>query len=223
MLIRSLCSPVALVCVVTPLCCLSLLVFAFVAQQRVLRQIAARHRIVLAVALFDQQGLLLCQHEDGLLPSAKIYPSVEPQGKPGILEFLGIRNRLSLNASSTKLTRSDPAFISFLRASWSWRKRSINASLATGSTGLPGDEHLEGMSSSVSGGVAPFHAGPSNTSVGDLDESDGDDSEFSGVSIEALRRAVMGFEMAGQEIATALCGTHNLQSTGVLYDGILKT
>ncbi|ORY81774.1 hypothetical protein BCR35DRAFT_352280 [Leucosporidium creatinivorum] len=213
---------IALVCVVTPLCCLSLLVFAFVAQQRVLRQIAARHRIVLAVALFDQQGLLLCQHEDGLLPSAKIYPSLEPKGKPGILEFLGLRNRLSLNASSTKLTRSDPAFIAFLRASWAWRKRSKSGSLATGSSGLPGDEHLEGMSSSVSG-VAPFHAGPSKTSVGDLDDSDGDTSDLSGVSVEALRRAVMGFEMAGQEIATALCGTHNLQSTGVLYDGILKT
>lgn len=185
-----------------------------------LRQIAARHRIVLAVALFDQDGLLLCQHQDGLLPSAKIYPSVEQHEskQAGILEFLGLRNRLSLSASSKKLTRSDPAFIAFLKSSWSWRRRQGAGSIATGSSSLPADEHGDGMASRTSAGQ--FHAGPSKVSVGE--ESD-EDSDLSGASVEALRRAVMGFEMAGQEIATALCGTHNLTSTGVLYDGILKT
>lgn len=202
---------------VAPVCCISLLIFAFIGQQRVLRQIAARHRIVLAVALFDQQGLLLCQHDDGLLPSAKIYPTADsPDTKTGILQFLGLRNRLSTNSQSKKLTRSDPAFIAFLRTSWAWRFRRGAGSIATGSTGRGADEAAEGMESRTSG------AAPWSGALEDLPGLTGDE-EYDGISLDALRRAVMGFEMAGQEIATALSGGHNLQSTGVLFDGILKT
>lgn len=76
------------------------------------------------------------------------------------------------------------------------------------------------MESRTSAAAPPFSA-----ALGDMDDLLGltGDEETDGICVEALRRAVMGFEMAGQEIATALSGSHNLQSTGVLFDGILKT
>ncbi|KAM0791207.1 hypothetical protein ACM66B_005689 [Microbotryomycetes sp. NB124-2] len=221
---------IALVCVVTPVCCLALLAFAVIGQQRMLRQIAARHRIVLTTAIFDQQGLLLCQHSDGLLPSAKIYPdSRGDDRKAGILQTLGLRDRLSLNASSRKLTRSDPAFVAFLQTSWSWRSRQ-GGSVATGSIGLVSDENVDGIESASSNpAMAHFVGTASRTShgggVGGGEEESGlpDMEGFDAAEFDGLRRAMMGFEMAGQEIATALTGTGNLQSSGVLYDNILKT
>ncbi|KAK4053883.1 hypothetical protein OIO90_003720 [Microbotryomycetes sp. JL221] len=220
---------IALVCVVTPVCCLALLAFAVIGQQRVLRQIAARHRIVLTAAIFDQQGLMLCQHADGLLPSAKIYPDTRAdERKTGILQMLGLRDRLSLNASSRKMTRSDPAFVAFLQSSWSWRSRQ-GGSVVTGSTGLVSDENVDGIESASSNPAMADLTGPaSRTShgggMGDCDDSglpeldDVDAAEYDG-----LRRALMGFEMASQELATALVGASKLQATGVLYDNILKT
>ncbi|KAK4048351.1 hypothetical protein OIV83_004873 [Microbotryomycetes sp. JL201] len=218
---------IALVCVVTPVCCLALLVFAVIGQQRVLRQIAARHRIVLTTAIFDQQGLLLCQLSDGLLPSAKIYPDQRgDERKTSILQLLGLRDRLSLNASSRKLTRSDPAFVAFLQTSWSWKSRQ-GGSVATGSNGLVSDENVDGIESASSNPALASFTGPaSRTSHGGGGVEDAglpDMDDLDAAEFDGLRRAMMGFEMAGQEIATALTGTGNLQITGVLYDNILKT
>lgn len=216
-------------CVVAPVCCLSLLVFAFVGQQRALRQIAARHRIVLAVAIFDHQGLLLCKPDDGLLPSSQIFPNSGPEDdRTSIWQLFGLRNRLSLEASSRKLTRADPAFIAFLRASWSWRghKEKSTAVTTSGQT----TEQPDGMASATShhdttGSVA----NSSRVSIADIIADSRRDSEsdhegaMSGPAIEAMRRSVLGFELAARDIATALSGNSNLQSTGVLFDEILKT
>lgn len=211
----------------TPVCCLALLAFAVIGQQRVLRQIAARHRIELSVAIFDPQGFLLCQHADGLLPSAKIYPDVRAdERKTGILQLLGLRDRLSLNASSRKLTRSDPAFVAFLQSSWSWRSKQAG-SIATGSSGMAPEEHADGAESPAASASWPAFAGPASrtSAAGAVDAPRLSDvlDDVSAEAMENLRRAVMGFEMASQEIATSLVGTGHLPATGILYDSILKT
>lgn len=185
-----------LVSVLAPVCSLTLLVVAYIAQKRLVRQIASRHRIVLAVAIFDSNGHLLVNHEDGLLPSAQIYPvSTSTPQKASFLEWLGVKDKLSLDASK-KLARSDPAFVAFLRASWSWKERS---STRDGLTSKMTAEELAEQ-------------------VVDLDEEEAGD-----MTVEQMRRAVVGFEIASQEIATNLIGTPNVKVNGILFDSILKT
>ena len=184
-----------LVSVLAPVCCVTLLVVAYVAQQRLVRQIASRHRIVLAVAIFDSNGHILVNHEDGLLPSAQIYPvSTSKPQKASFLEWLGVKDKLSLD-STKKLARSDPAFVAFLKTSWSWKERSARDAIPSQ---LTAEQRAE--------------------QVVELDDADAGD-----MTVEQMRRAVVGFEIASQEIAANLIGTPNVKVNGILFDSILKT
>ncbi|GAA5950722.1 hypothetical protein JCM21900_000492 [Sporobolomyces salmonicolor] len=204
---------IAVICVVAPVCCILLLIFAYVAQQRLVRQRAARHRIILATAIFDQQGLLLVHPESGLLPSARIYPSSSPEEKLSSLGFFGFRRRLHLEASKLKLARSDPAFIAFLKLSWSWRTRRRSAQASA-------DANREERDSAQASG----------SRSGDGDEGDHERSRLSETDdamtdsqTELMRRSILSFEMASEEIAMQLIGGSDVKTLGVLYDGILKT
>ncbi|GAA5820515.1 hypothetical protein JCM11251_003025 [Rhodosporidiobolus azoricus] len=212
---------IALICVVAPVCCILLLIFAFIGQQRILRQRLARHRIILSTAIFDQQGLLLVQPESGLLPSAKIYPSKSNEAeKVSFLQMLGIGNRLSLQASKLKLARSDPAFIAFLKMSWAWRSKrgpvpgGSNAAFA----GAPGaeQESAYGGTGSRSGEDGGEVTGISTPRLSEAED------EMTGSEAEIMRRSVLSFEMASEEIATQLTGSNDLKVLGVMYDSILK-
>ncbi|GAA5904048.1 hypothetical protein JCM6882_003811 [Rhodosporidiobolus microsporus] len=210
---------IALICVVAPVCCIFLLIFAFIGQQRILRQRLARHRIILSTAIFDNQGLLLVQPESGLLPSAKIYPSKSnEQEKVSFLQMLGIGNRLSLQASKLKLARSDPAFIAFLKMSWAWRSKRGSVpggtSAAFAGQGTGEQESSYGGTGSRSG--EDEAGGASSPHMSDLEE------EMTGSEAEIMRRSVLSFEMASEEIATQLIGTNDLKVLGVMYDSILK-
>jgi hypothetical protein len=197
--------PVALICVVAPVCCILLLVFAFIGQQRILRQRLSRHRIILSTAIFDQNGLMLVQPESGLLPSAKIYPSKSNEAEHvSFLQMLGIGQRLSFQASKLKLARSDPAFIAFLKLSWGWRSKR-----PTGVSGAPGEHD------SNYGGAS----GQDSPSTPRLSEAD---DELSGSEAELMQRSVLSFEMASEEIANQIVGSNDLKVLGVMYDSILK-
>ncbi|GJN90806.1 hypothetical protein Rhopal_003820-T1 [Rhodotorula paludigena] len=204
---------IVLICVVAPVCCILLLVFAFLGQQRALHQRAARHRIILSTAIFDQQGLLLVHPDSGLLPSAKIYPSKqnEPE-KFNVFQVLSSGNRMRLEASKLKLQRSDPAFVAFLKMSWNWR------TLKTPSAGAGGAiaEDLTSGPGSVS------RLGEEERDVGTTTRMSEADDEMTSSEAELMRRSVLSFEMAGEEIASELTGTPNLKALGVLYDSILK-
>ncbi|GAA6028392.1 hypothetical protein JCM8097_007009 [Rhodosporidiobolus ruineniae] len=214
---------IALICVVAPVCCILLLIFAFIGQQRILRQRLSRHRIILSTAIFDQQGLLLVQPESGLLPSAKIYPSKTNESeKVSFLQMLGIGNRLSLQASKLKLARSDPAFIQFLKLSWGWRSRKtsdkdVNGGLTAGSAG---GEHASSYGGTHSA-EDDRDGGPATPRMSE-DELTGSEAELTGSEAELMRRSVLSFEMASEEIAMQLTGTNDLRALGVMYDSILK-
>lgn len=203
---------VAIICVVAPICCILLLVFAYFGQQRVLHQKASRHRIMLSTAIFDQHGLLLVHPDSGLLPSAKIYPSRtnEPE-KFSLWQVITSGNRLRLDANKVKLQRSDPTFVAFLKLSWTWRTQKPSADAAAGAAG---DE-----ATSTFGGVGTVSRPGDEVDAGRLSEAD---DEMTGSEAEGLRRSVLSFEMAGEEIASELTGTPNLKALGVLYDAILK-
>ncbi|GAA6000073.1 hypothetical protein JCM10207_006038 [Rhodosporidiobolus poonsookiae] len=208
---------IALICVVAPVCCILLVIFAFIGQQRMLRQRLARHRIILSVAIFDQQGLMLVQPESGLLPSAKIYPSrTDESEKVGFFQMLGLGNRLALKASKLKIARSDPAFISFLKLSWGWRTR--KGSVHGAAAGPPGTSHSE--QESTYGGKSADEERDVGLNTPRLSEAD--DDELSGSEAEFLRRSVLSFQMASEEIANQLTGTDDLKALGVMYDSILK-
>jgi len=205
---------VAIICVVAPICCILLLVFAYLGQQRALHQKAARHRIMLSTAIFDQHGLLLVHPDSGLLPSAKIYPSrTNEQDKFSIWQVITSGNRLRLDANKVKLQRSDPAFVAFLKMSWAWRSQK-----QPGEAALVGGEDASATFGGVGGGGAASRAGE-DVGAGRLSEAD---DEMTGSEAEGLRRSVLSFEMAGEEIASELTGTPNLKALGVLYDSILK-
>ncbi|TNY24789.1 hypothetical protein DMC30DRAFT_6168 [Rhodotorula diobovata] len=203
---------IAIICVVAPICCILLLVFAYFGQQRVLHQKASRHRIMLSTAIFDQHGLLLVHPDSGLLPSAKIYPSRtnEPE-KFSLWQVITSGNRLRLDANKVKLQRSDPTFVAFLKLSWTWRTQKPSADAAAGAAG---DE-----ATSTFGGVGTVSRPGDEVDAGRLSEAD---DEMTGSEAEGLRRSVLSFEMAGEEIASELTGTPNLKALGVLYDAILK-
>ncbi|GAA5874518.1 hypothetical protein JCM16303_002891 [Sporobolomyces ruberrimus] len=196
---------ISIVSVVAPLCCISLLVFAWIAQRRQARQRAARHRIILSTAIFDHQGLLLVQPESGLLPSAQIYPTTSAKDEASLRSLFGSRNRLRLDSSRAKLSRSDPAFIAFLQESWSWRNHR-----ATPFAREEQQTHSRG--------------GPEEKR-GNREDLDGNGSESSGSSeAEMTRRSLISFQMASEEIATQISGNgEDLRCLGVLYDNILKT
>lgn len=199
---------IAIICVVAPICCILLLVFAYFGQLRLLRQRASRHRVILSTAIFDQNGLLLVHPESGLLPSARIYPNKPgEQEKVSLLQLLGDSSRLRLEASKLKLQRSDPAFVAFIKMSWSWRSQRAQAAAGTYGGNSPGD------------GSQGEHAvdGQSSPSMR-LSEAE----EATGSEAEMLRRSVLSFEMAGEEIASEVTGTPDLKALGVLYDSILK-
>ena len=73
--------------------------------------------------------------------------------------------------------------------------------------------------------MASFVGPASRTSHGGFDDERAlpDLEDMDAAAFDGLRRALMGFEMASQELATTLVGTGNLQATGILYDNILKT
>lgn len=203
---------VALVCVVAPLCCFTLLIFAIVGQAQVARNLAQRHRIIVAVALFDQQGLMLVQ-PNGLLPSAEIAPpsADEPPAstprKSSVAVFwaalLG-KNRLSLDAMNKKLGRDDPAFIAFLRRSWSWR------------TTNPVVEKPPPTATSI-------FSTTSNSPILSRPHLAGDGPKL-GVPEDDVDEAVLSFEQAALDISYRLSGAPDQPKVnGVLYDGILKT
>ncbi|GAA5872863.1 hypothetical protein JCM8547_005721 [Rhodosporidiobolus lusitaniae] len=207
---------IAIICVVAPVCCILLLIFAFIGQQRILRQRLSRHRIILSTAIFDQNGLMLVQPESGLLPSAKIYPSKTNEAeKVGFFQMLGFGNRLTLQASKLKLARSDPAFIAFLKMSWSWRTKKRPTT--------PGGSNLL----SPPGEQNSSYGGTNSRTDEDMDGpgtprmSEADD-EMTGTEAEIMRRSVLSFEMASEEIAQELVGSSDLKVLGVMYDSILK-
>ncbi|GAA5925475.1 uncharacterized protein JCM15063_005034 [Sporobolomyces koalae] len=187
---------ISIICVVAPICCISLLVFAYIAQLRHARQRAARHRIILSSAIFDQQGLLLVDPESGLLPTARIYASTTKEAKPSVLNFFGMgnRSRLRLDSSKVKVGRSDPAFAAFLQRSWEWRARQQPVSGAMKPTGWSSD--------------------PLDTTI---EAPDSDETK-------SLDRSLVSFQMASEEVAMQITGsTDDLRSIGVLCDSILKT
>ncbi|KAM0753752.1 hypothetical protein T439DRAFT_377899 [Meredithblackwellia eburnea MCA 4105] len=228
---------IALVCVVAPVCCLTLLVIAIIGQAQVVRNMAARHRVIVSVALFDQQGHLLVQ-PNGLLPSAEITPPAAPPdiGRRTIKELadqeagnvpapkatdaskfkwtpsrivaaLFSSNRLSLEAMNKKLTKDDPAFIAYLKASWSWRNRT---------TAFPAPNTAQGTFSPLTGAGTTGSPviRPSGTGAGAGAASED----------EELRLSVESFEQAASDISFRLLGTpDHARVNGVLYDGILKT
>ncbi|GAA5893557.1 uncharacterized protein JCM6883_003558 [Sporobolomyces salmoneus] len=197
---------ISIICVVAPICCISLVIFAWFAQLRHARQRAARHRIILSTAIFDHQGLLLVQPESGLLPSARIYPSSTSEDKPSFLSSFGIGNQLRLDSNRVKLSRSDPSFVAFVQESWRWRNRqSANKSSNNEKQGLPTD----GDETNAEGGEAGAGRNPKGI---DTNES------------EMLRRSLVSFQMASEDIATQIGGSgEDLRCLGVLYDSILKT
>ncbi|GAA5944147.1 hypothetical protein JCM3775_001080 [Rhodotorula graminis] len=202
---------IAIICVVAPICCILLLVFAYLGQQRALHQKAARHRIMLSTAIFDQHGLLLVHPDSGLLPSAKIYPSrTNEQDKFSIWHVITSGNRLRLDANKVKLQRSDPAFVAFLKMSWAWRSQK-----QPGEAAAVGDD----VNATSFGGVGAASRTGEGVGAGRLSEAD---DEMTGSEAEGLRRSVLSFEMAGEEIASELTGAPNLKALGVLYDSILK-
>ncbi|KAK4702911.1 hypothetical protein P7C70_g3315, partial [Phenoliferia sp. Uapishka_3] len=210
---------IALVATVGPVCCISLLAIAIIGQAQVVRNMAQRQRIIVAVALFDQQGLMLVQ-PDGLLPSAEIAAlSKGPKeddddaGKSGESSSAFARfwapffrkNRLSLEAMSQKLTKDDPAFIAFLRTSWSWR------SWRPQSTG-----YRPSTSMSILSNRSFTPKGPSGNSYG----------RKPGLHLpeDNLNQAISTFEQAALDLSNRLSGSRQEPKvTGVLYDGILKT
>ncbi|BGP02337.1 MHYT domain signaling protein [Rhodotorula toruloides] len=199
---------IAIICVVAPICCILLLVFAYFGQLRLLRQRASRHRVILSTAIFDQNGLLLVHPESGLLPSSRIYPNKPgEQEKVSLFQLLGDSNRLRLEASKLKLQRSDPAFVAFVKMSWSWRSQRGSAAPGTQGGNSSGD-------GSQGDRAADEESGPSMR----LSEAE----EMTGSEAEMLRRSVLSFEMAGEEIASEVTGTPDLKALGVLYDSILK-
>ncbi|BGP40448.1 hypothetical protein JCM10450v2_004430 [Rhodotorula kratochvilovae] len=206
---------IAIICVVAPVCCILLLIFAYLGQQRALHQKMSRHRIILSTAIFDQQGLLLVHPDSGLLPSAQIYPSRqnEPE-KSSIWQVIGSGNRLHLDASKLKLQRSDPAFVAFLKMSWNWRTQKAPDGAAPGVIGE--DAHL------AFGGPGTASRAGDDQEVGTTTRLSEADEEMTGTEAELLRRSIISFEMAGEEISSELTGSPNLKALGVLYDSILK-
>ncbi|BGP24991.1 MHYT domain signaling protein [Rhodotorula toruloides] len=200
---------IAIICVVAPICCILLLVFAYFGQLRLLRQRASRHRVILGTAIFDQNGLLLVHPESGLLPSARIYPNKPgEQEKVSLFQLLGTGNRLRLEASKLKLQRSDPAFVAFVKMSWSWRSQ-------RGSAAAPG---AHGGNSSGDGSQGERAADDESDPSMRLSEAE----EMTGSEAEMLRRSVLSFEMASEEIASEVTGAPDLKALGVLFDSILK-
>ncbi|SCZ88836.1 BZ3500_MvSof-1268-A1-R1_Chr2-1g04667 [Microbotryum saponariae] len=235
----------ALVSVVAPVCCLSLLVFAVIGQQRLLRRMAARQRIVVATAVWDGHGRLLVREADGLLPSSTLFPKAEKSKPTGFLEWLGLRNRLSLESSNKKLGRFDHAFVALLRASWAWKEQSLATVTRVGSE--VGATHGARRGSTTSSqadvhardyGAREFVAQAASAPLGrpslpvDLETDDQDEGHYGLKSQEGgfdddayhrMRSAVLGFEVAGREIATELVGSPVLSANGVLFDQILNT
>ncbi|GAA5948147.1 hypothetical protein JCM3765_007129 [Sporobolomyces pararoseus] len=198
---------ISIICVVAPICCISLVIFAWFAQLRHARQRAARHRIILSTAIFDHQGLLLVQPESGLLPSARIYPSSTPEDKPSLLSSFGFGTRLRLDSSKVKLSRSDPAFVAFLQESWNWRNNRRPSKFS---------DNTDRQTQSID-----FEAGGTGDSVGFEGASD-KRTELS--EAEMLRRSLLSFQMASEDIAMQIGGSgEDLRCLGVLYDSILKT
>ncbi|KDE08785.1 hypothetical protein MVLG_00891 [Microbotryum lychnidis-dioicae p1A1 Lamole] len=234
----------ALVSVVAPVCCLSLLVFAVISQQRLLRRMAARQRIVVATAIWDGHGRLLVREADGLLPSSTLFPKVEKAKPTGVLEWFGLRNRLSLESSNKKLGRFDHAFVALLRASWAWKEQSL--ATVTRVDSEVGATHDARRGSTISSqadvhardyGAREFVAQaasapgrpslPVDVETDDQDEGHYDlesqEGDFDDDAYERMRSAVLGFEVAGREIATELVGSPKLSANGVLFDQILNT
>lgn len=178
---------------------------------------AQRHRIIVAVALFDQKGLLLVQ-PNGLLPSAEISPAMDERDAetPRKASFASVwallinKDRLSLDSMNKKLAKGDPAFIACLKKSWSWRFKAqtllappptATSVFSTASSTAP----ILGLEASSKGGNA--HA-----------------SEPSGSPDDDVGRAVTSFEQAAQDLSHRLSGAPDQpRVNGVLYDGILKT
>ncbi|KAL8278451.1 hypothetical protein RQP46_009141 [Phenoliferia psychrophenolica] len=207
---------IALVCVVAPLCCFTLLLIAIVGQAQVVRNMAQRHRIIVAVALFDQKGLILVQ-PNGLLPSAEISPAMDERDAetPRKTSFASIwallisKDRLSLDSMNKKLAKGDPAFIACLKKSWSWRFKA--------QTLLPPPPTATSVFSTASStapilGLDASRGG--STGATELLESPDDD----------IGKAVASFEQAAQDLSHRLSGAPDQpRVNGVLYDGILKT
>lgn len=204
--------PVAIVCIVVPLSCITLLIIGFVAQQRVLRQNAARHRLIVAVALFDEQGHLLIQHEDGMLPSAEISPnSAPPSNSSSLFAFFGIR-RTGLHTSTKKLSRADPTFIAFLRASWRWQEPT-EVGLIRSSDLLDSPKRF-----SIANEYPDSPTSPNTESPG-----------MTAPASESRRMTMLAFYEASLSLSRRLGGSQEdgtvstTQINGVLFDGILKT
>ncbi|SCV71821.1 BQ2448_4515 [Microbotryum intermedium] len=233
----------ALVSVVAPVCCLSLLVFAVIGQQRLLRQMAARRRIVVATAIWDGHGHLLVREADGLLPSSTLFPKVKNAQSTGVLEWLGLRNRLSLESSNKKLGRFDHAFVALLRASWAWKEQSlftvtrVDSEVSTShgarrcsTTSSQADVHARdygvresvAQAASTPGGASPIDLNDDDQHEGHY-EIESQEGGFDDEADERMRSAVLGFELAGREIATELVGSPDLSANGVLFDQILNT
>ncbi|GAA5975721.1 hypothetical protein JCM11641_005847 [Rhodosporidiobolus odoratus] len=205
---------IAIICVVAPFCCIALLIFAFIGQQRLLRQRLSRHQIILSTAIFDQQGLLLVQPESGLLPSAKIYPSQNKEAEHlGLAQLFGFgKNRLSLRTSKLKLARSDPAFIAFLKSSWAWRSR--RTAIANGDT--PDSAGEQASSYGAAANKEEEHE------VGGTRDPRMSEGELTGSEAEMVKRSILSFEMASEEIASQITGTTDLKALGIMHDNILK-
>ncbi|GAA5872140.1 hypothetical protein JCM3774_002281 [Rhodotorula dairenensis] len=197
---------IAIICCVAPICCICLLVFAYVGQQRALRQRAARHRVILSTAIFDHHGLMLVDPESGLLPFARIYPTPlaeEHDDKINWRQLFRFDDRLRLDAAKLKLQRSDPAFVAFLRLSWKWR--------------LPRADTGEDNTTPTYRGSVAF-SDFANRALGKVSTSqDLSDPEASG-----LVRSIASFQLAGEEIAGTVTGVNDPKSLGVLFDSILR-
>ncbi|GAA5983157.1 hypothetical protein JCM10908_000176 [Rhodotorula pacifica] len=197
---------IAIICCVAPICCICLLVFAYVGQQRALRQRAARHRVILSTAIFDHHGLMLVDPESGLLPFARIYPTPlaeDHEDKIHWRQLFRFQDRLRLDAAKLKLQRSDPVFVAFLRLSWKWR--------------LPRADSGEDTATPTYRGSIAFSDFARRSPLKASSSQDLSDPEAG-----ALVRSIASFQLAGEEIAEAVTGVNDPKALGVLYDNILK-
>lgn len=147
-----------------------------------------------------------------MLPSAEISPNPSHSSiSSSLLAFFGIR-RTGLHTSTKKLSRADPVFIAFLRASWLWQSSTETRSIGT-------RELLEtpkGLSRA--------------TDYLDSRRSSGSESPgMAAAAFESRRTAMLGFYEASLDLSGRLAGSQEdgrISTThvnGVLFDGILKT
>ncbi|GAA5958689.1 hypothetical protein JCM8115_000325 [Rhodotorula mucilaginosa] len=197
---------IAIICCVAPICCICLLIFAYVGQQRALRQRAARHRVILSTAIFDHHGLMLVDPESGLLPFARIYPTPlaeDHDDKINWRQLFRFDDRLRLDAARLRLQRSDPAFVAFLRLSWKWR--------------LPRADSGEDIATPTYRGSVAFSDFANRPPRKASSSQDLSDPEAG-----ALVRSIASFQLAGEEIAETVTGVNDPKALGVLFDSILK-